>query len=634
MRLASEFIRLPLEFDVDRLLEEAHQFSEYDWGYHPLNYEGNTALSLVSSGGGVANSTAGAMLGTDALKRTPYVQQVMASFGTVIGRSRFMRLAPGKNVPQHADTEYAWRNRVRIHIPIITDPEIIFSSISADGQSNVDVHMRAGEAWIFDNWREHAVINQSDVRRIHLVIDTVGTAKFWNLAESGWDPRTSIDNWEGGVKKVHYQDDLLPELRFEKYTSVPVRSPDEVESIVRELIQEISHLENRAPYTFEEITTVLNSFCQDWRGNWSLYWDSMDAIPHYQALIQEAKNSLKPKLNNVVLQTNRVAAYDVLAKWLDACTDESISKKLVVPQSSSSQVHKARSLYVGKKPAFTVPIFVVAAPRSGSTMLFEALRNNKGLWSIGDEAHREIESIDSLSPRNRDFDSNALTAQDCNDAIKEQIVDSFMLRLQNSQGVSYSELAYEYQPSEIRFLEKTPKNALRIPFLKAMFPDAKFVYLHRKPQANIGSIIDAWQSQRFVTYPKLPDWTGLNWSLLLCEGWRAFINKPIAEVAVFQWSNTNSKIIDDLSTLDSTDYHVMSYEDLLAQPMEALQAVCSFANVPFGPKMQSFAQSGFPNSKYALSNPAADKWKRHQTEIEQLESVFIRMQNRIMGFAK
>ena len=143
MRLESEFIRLPLAIDVARLLEEAHQYSEYDWDYHPQRYDGNTALSLVSSGGGRSDSYVGAMQPTPALQQAPYVRQIMAAFGTVIGRSRFMRLAPGSQVPPHSDTDYTWRNRVRIHIPVITDPKITFSSIGNAKEKRVDVHMQA-----------------------------------------------------------------------------------------------------------------------------------------------------------------------------------------------------------------------------------------------------------------------------------------------------------------------------------------------------------------------------------------------------------------------------------------------------------------------------------------------------------
>jgi LPS sulfotransferase NodH len=37
------------------------------------------------------------------------------------------------------------------------------------------------------------------------------------------------------------------------------------------------------------------------------------------------------------------------------------------------------------------PIFIIAAPRSGSTLLFETLMRHQQLWSFGDEGHAWIE---------------------------------------------------------------------------------------------------------------------------------------------------------------------------------------------------------------------------------------------------
>ena len=161
MKLSSEFVQLPLCFDVERLLSEVQRFGEHDWDPHPLGYAGNSALALVSAGGGKNNDYCGAMLATQALQNSPYISQVLATFNTVVGRSRLMRLDPGCTVPPHSDTHYVWRKRIRIHIPIVTDPAVVFSSCD-----NIDIHMRAGEAWVFDNWRMHSVANNSSNSRI------------------------------------------------------------------------------------------------------------------------------------------------------------------------------------------------------------------------------------------------------------------------------------------------------------------------------------------------------------------------------------------------------------------------------------------------------------------------------------
>ena len=127
MRLETEFIRLPLEVDAERLRAEVETFAEADWRPHPQGHPGNSALPLIARGGDPADDgVAGAMLPTPHLERTPYVRQVLEALGAVIGRSRLMRLDGNAEATMHVDTNYYWADRVRVHIPIVTDPAIEF----------------------------------------------------------------------------------------------------------------------------------------------------------------------------------------------------------------------------------------------------------------------------------------------------------------------------------------------------------------------------------------------------------------------------------------------------------------------------------------------------------------------------
>src|SRR5579884_3328849 len=175
MKLPLPFYRLPFRFDVERLRTEIEQFEASDWQRHPTGFEGNSAIRLITVEGTENDDFVGPMRPTAHLGRCPYIRQVLAHFGVVWSRSRLMRLAPGASVPAHSDVNYHWFYRVRVHIPIVTHPAVRFT---CGGQS---VHMGAGEAWIFDNWREHSVHNGSAQERIHLVADTVGNAGFWAL---------------------------------------------------------------------------------------------------------------------------------------------------------------------------------------------------------------------------------------------------------------------------------------------------------------------------------------------------------------------------------------------------------------------------------------------------------------------
>ena len=84
-----------------------------------------------------------------------------------------MRLSGRAEVTSHVDINYYWRERARVHVPIVTQPTVRFVCGEAE------VNMRAGECWIFDTWAEHNVINDHYLSRIHLVADTVGGAGFW-----------------------------------------------------------------------------------------------------------------------------------------------------------------------------------------------------------------------------------------------------------------------------------------------------------------------------------------------------------------------------------------------------------------------------------------------------------------------
>jgi len=169
MQLDERFSRLALRFDASRLLEEALSFGDADWRAHPQKFDGNSSIVLVSADGGINDDLDGPMRPTEFLTSSPYTRQVMAAFRTVIGRSRLMRITGGGNVPLHTDVGYYWHDRVRIHVPIVTDPAVRFYC------EDESVHMAAGEAWVFDNWKQHHVENGSSAPRIHLVIDTVGT---------------------------------------------------------------------------------------------------------------------------------------------------------------------------------------------------------------------------------------------------------------------------------------------------------------------------------------------------------------------------------------------------------------------------------------------------------------------------
>ncbi len=286
MKLAHEFIQLPYQFDVALLQKEVNELAESLWIPHHEGFKGNFSIPLVSKDGKLNNEFKGPMACTEILQSCPYLQQVIASFGQIVGRSRLMGLAAGAEVPVHSDINYHWYKRVRIHVPIITAPEVIF--YCGDKQ----VHMEAGDAWIFDSWKYHKVENNSSLFRVHLVIDVCGSADFWNMAQRGRVPWIETRSVLANPKKVDFNPNASPQILTEKYNSPLVMAPGEMDGLAQDLIEDLQSTPGNDPALVDEMITKVRGFCHQWRCLWSLYGFTENGWPHYHGLRKHAYESV------------------------------------------------------------------------------------------------------------------------------------------------------------------------------------------------------------------------------------------------------------------------------------------------------------------------------------------------------
>ena len=252
------------------------------------------------------------------------------------------------------------------------------------------------------------------------------------------------------------------------------------------------------------------------------------------------------------------------------------------------------------------PIFIVSTPRSGSTLLFETIVRAPDLFTVGAESHERIEQVADFFPGARNWSSNRLEAADATGESVEALAERFFTVLRDREG----------QPARgpVRMLEKTPKNALRVPFFAEAWPDASFVYLYREPRATLASMIEAWSTGRFRTYPRLPDWSGLPWSLLLIPGWRELIGKPLPEVVAAQWATTTDILIGDLQALPRERVRTLDYDSFIADPQAAMERLAGSLDLGWD------AQLGpaLPPSRFTTSRPAKDKWMRLAPVIQSI----------------
>ena len=117
------------------------------------------------------------------------------------------------------------------------------------------------------------------------------------------------------------------------------------------------------------------------------------------------------------------------------------------------------------------PIIIIGAPRSGTSFLSRIF-----------SAHPEVEIL--VEPRlvwkyGNDAKSDMLSVNDARPEVSGYIKNYFEVWLTKS-GKPY-------------LVEKTPSNALRLDFVHAVFPDAKFVHILRNGKNSALSIRQFWQ---------------------------------------------------------------------------------------------------------------------------------------------
>jgi hypothetical protein len=592
MKLEVPFLQLPLTFDAAALAAEIEALGESAWRPHPQGFPGNSGLPLLSADGDPdSDSVRGPMRPTPQLLALPYLQQVLAKIGAVWGRTRLMRLSGQAEVTPHVDLSYYWREHMRVHVPIVTQPTVRF--LCGDAELN----MKAGECWIFDTWRRHQVFNDDHRARIHLVADTVGGRGFWPLMRHARPHDRNVPGWQ--PQHVAPDPSAPTALEVESYNVPTVMSPWEVREHLGFLFGETPPGEALRALA----QGLMGPFTREWQALWAKHGDGGGGFDEYRTLREQVRPHLA-RFEGLTMRNGLSLVEGIRVVIL--------GNLLASPSTGDVETRDAGRGGAGARAAtntvgFREPVIVLSTPRSGSTLLFETLAQAPGLYTTGHESHATIESVASLHPAAHEYASNRLVAADATPPVVATLKHNFARELRDRDG------APPPVGATVRLLEKTPKNALRVPFLDAVFPDARYVYLHRAPRPVLASMIEAWQAGKWRTYPKLPGWTGLPWSLLLTPGWRDWKGLPLEEVVARQWAATTDALLDDLEALPAGRVVKVRYENLVAAPQPTLERLAGALDLQW-----DRALDALPLSRHTHTPPDPDKWRRHEAAIERV----------------
>jgi hypothetical protein len=249
------------------------------------------------------------------------------------------------------------------------------------------------------------------------------------------------------------------------------------------------------------------------------------------------------------------------------------------------------------------PVFIIGAPRSGTSILYRILRAHPDLAHWPGEAHEVWEA--EHHPALIGWTSNALSAADASPEIAERIRRSFYLVVGHR-----------------RLIDKTPRNSLRVPFIDEIFPDAGYVFLTRDGRENVNSLINAWRTPRYRTYAldrrhsisgADPAW----WKFVLYPGWQRDIDGPLGRVCAHQWVACNDMALQAFSGPPGHRMVRLRYEDLVEDPVAETRRIL----VPLGldDAQEVLKRAGESKTKpvNVVTAPEAGKYKRENpAEIE------------------
>ena len=208
-------------------------------------------------------------------------------------------------------------------------------------------------------------------------------------------------------------------------------------------------------------------------------------------------------------------------------------------------------------------------------------------------------------PRMRGWDSDALGAAE----------------------VTERERAYVYTAVRLwtrgaRFLDKTPENCLRVPYLDALFPDATFVFLRRRAADTVSSLMEGWRARpRFVKYRLPVELTGLGelngkaWSFVLVPGWRDLRAAPLEEICARQYVACNEAVLEARAGMDQARWVDVGYEELVAEPVAELERVYETLGLRFSDDARRHAERlGGATAATAVTSPREGKWREQNPD--------------------
>jgi hypothetical protein len=205
-----------------------------------------------------------------------------------------------------------------------------------------------------------------------------------------------------------------------------------------------------------------------------------------------------------------------------------------------------------RHPVSKKPVFIVGCPRSGTSITADLFATHPHVanWSEAGEIWDPDTYYDPQA--NHHWDASMVTKEDA-------------ARLH-----AWFEY-YRQRRGKQRFMNKHPRNSVRIGYINRVFPDAFFVHVIRDGRAVVNSIVTEIENEPFRQEIPFGNF---------CKplNWREFLRDDPIEQAALQWREIVRFVLNQRGKLKGR-YYELTYEDLCRDPRGTLASAFSFVEL-------------------------------------------------------
>jgi hypothetical protein len=278
------------------------------------------------------------------------------------------------------------------------------------------------------------------------------------------------------------------------------------------------------------------------------------------------------------------------------------------------------------------PIIIIGAGRSGTNILRDSICALEGFetWPCD-----EINYI--WRHYNRDHNSDRFLADQATPKVKNYIQRQFQ--------------ALEKKTNADYVVDKTCANSLKVPFIDAIFPSAKYIFLLRDGRDVASSAKQRWTAPfKFKYIWKKVQFVPISdisyyclrylmnrvkklyhiekrlafWGPIYADMQKDLKNSSLIEVCGIQWRECVLTAYEDLKIIDPSRLHIMNYETFVKNPEAEMKKVIHFLNVKVSDNM-------IKNSIRKVSSKSINMYKKHlsEKELDELEPIVKQVMGKI-----